>query len=228
VRCTDSTSITGDVVTVLVGEYERKFIVHEEPLRAHSRFFDAAMSGVWLESSERIIRLPMEGPKLFSVYVQWIYTSRVALPDHWGLNRLAHLYIMASRLQDGNLQDAAIDCMIRLVEEDGTCSPLEDAVGPIYDHTATGDLARKFLVDCWVKFGWTDWVHEADENVDAQFYCDLARALFLFQGKASLPSLLEFDGSTCKYHQHGDNECYSKKYTAREYVPREAKHARTA
>ncbi|SMQ55279.1 unnamed protein product [Zymoseptoria tritici ST99CH_3D7] len=204
--------IDSDTVLVLVGAIEYGFTVHEAPLRAHSRFFDAAMSGAWKESSKRIVKLPMENAAIFNVYVQWAYTSKISIAENWSYDDFLSLYLTACRLQDGDLQDATIDCIITQRQPPALISPNENDVSKIYNNTAIGNAARRLFVDIWTSDASEEWLVKLCDNVAAQFYFDLAKALIKMNAGRAAPLLVDKAGSTCKYHQHKEGECYSKKF----------------
>lgn len=78
----NSTSIDfGKEVIVLVGKSENRFVCHANLLTAQSPFFEAALSGKWLESKEKLIRLPEQDPTAFSIYLNWRWTGTVDLWD---------------------------------------------------------------------------------------------------------------------------------------------------
>ncbi|KJX98753.1 hypothetical protein TI39_contig392g00026 [Zymoseptoria brevis] len=207
-------SVDGDFVTVLIGKNERKFFIHEAPLRAHSRFFDAAMSGAWKESAHRILKLPVEQEAPFKIYIRWVYTNKTSFAESCASRDFAELYIMASRLQDGECQGAAIDCIIRRTQTKQKV-PNEHTVNMIYSNTLAGDPARRLCIDCWVIHGSERWFENPAGAIDAQFYKDVAKLFCSKRNGKELPNrLYDEHGSTCRYHQHGEGECYGKKYAS--------------
>ena len=79
-----SHSINQPTITVLVGESESSFQVHEWLIRKASPFFDKAMSRDWIERRERTIRLVHDDPEVFDVYASYLYGS-LRLPEHLSL-----------------------------------------------------------------------------------------------------------------------------------------------
>ena len=71
----------GNDVTVLVGKNERRFVAHQDILCRSSTFFQAACSGNWRESKEKLVRLPEQSSGAFSIYLHWCYTGIIDLWD---------------------------------------------------------------------------------------------------------------------------------------------------
>lgn len=67
----------GNIVTVLVGTEEERFVLHQDAVCAKSKFFKAACSKQWLEGQERIVRLPEAGAAIFQAYCSWIYSGEL-------------------------------------------------------------------------------------------------------------------------------------------------------
>ena len=63
------------LVTVVVGADEVPFQLYKELLRAKSGFFKAAIDGKFLESQERVIKLPEQDPETFKYFVHWLHTN---------------------------------------------------------------------------------------------------------------------------------------------------------
>ncbi|PSN62379.1 hypothetical protein BS50DRAFT_457197, partial [Corynespora cassiicola Philippines] len=69
-------------VTILVGQddKQKQFTVHEDLLRTRSKYFDACLKGnpnvgTWIESEDRVVRLPDDEPEVFALYTQSLYVS---------------------------------------------------------------------------------------------------------------------------------------------------------
>ena len=63
-----------DLVTLLVGPNEQRFVVHGSHLKSSSAFFTAALKKERLEGQERSIKLPEEDPRIFVRYIDFIYS----------------------------------------------------------------------------------------------------------------------------------------------------------
>ena len=215
-------SITGDMIAVLVGGEAKRFVVHERPLRTKSRFFEAALNKDWKENAEKKVCLPEETPALFEVYALWVYTGKLFSedktqsmePNQYPYTTLARLYTMGSRFQDQHFQDAAIDAILSesKIQRDGqSYLPSHEVTPIIYENTLPGDCARRLMVDICVRNRFTNHIKTDRGETYLQFAADVALATLSENFKRTELKIVEDDGSTCKYHSHGEKEvCYSK------------------
>ncbi|KAF2170690.1 hypothetical protein M409DRAFT_19505 [Zasmidium cellare ATCC 36951] len=149
---------TGDVIVVLVGSQEKRFIVHETPLRENSAFFEAALGRDWKETADRVVKLPEEAPYQFHVYVHWLYRGLYrGMKDgsQFSPRDLARLYTLGSRLQDHDFQDAVVDAFIYRCGMIPTI-PDDNIVYLIFSNTIEGDPMRRFLVHVRVRAGYLE------------------------------------------------------------------------
>lgn len=216
-------SITGDTVTVLVGSEAKRFVLHERPLRTNSRFFEAALNKDWKENAEKKVSLPEETPPLFEIYALWTYTGRLFTedktqsmePNQYPYTTLAKLYIMGSRLQDQHFQDAAIDAILsesKIQRSGQSYLPSHEVIPIIYENTLPGDCARRLMVDICVRNRFTNHIKTDRGETYLQFAADVALATLSENFRRNEIKIVEDDGSTCKYHSHGEKDvCYSRK-----------------
>ncbi|KAF2502214.1 hypothetical protein BU16DRAFT_1972 [Lophium mytilinum] len=117
----------------------KDFTVHENLIRAHSPFVDAAMRGDWKEASERMVKMRGD-PACFQLYVQWLYSRQVipyrsSTPWMKGSDRsspafkafdepfttafglLVRSWILGDLLQDINFQDATMDACAEMCDD---------------------------------------------------------------------------------------------------------------
>jgi len=213
----------GKSIEVIVGPEEETFCLHEELVRAHSKFFENAMSREWKESAERRVRLPVDSPDIFSLYQNWLYTRKIPTaidkPGHKGnveYIRLSQAYCLGEKLMDTAFKDAIIDAIILKAvtpASDGhTWSPVGEAVRFIYDGTPENSPARKLFVTMYVWCGSEDWITfwAKREDLPKDFLIDLTTALLSHRTRPK--GIGPWIGSnTCQWHSH-DKEtiCYKK------------------
>lgn len=66
--------LTDRIVTILVGREERRWLVHEKLLSQHSAFFNQYFNGSEEGRPDREeMKLPEEDPKLFALFIRWLY-----------------------------------------------------------------------------------------------------------------------------------------------------------
>lgn len=71
-----------DLVTLLIGPDEHKFVVHESCITRNSDFFTAAMKKEWTEGQTRIIKLPEEtNLETFAHYLNLAYHGKLPTED---------------------------------------------------------------------------------------------------------------------------------------------------
>lgn len=130
----------GNDVIVSVGKDERRFVAHKDTLSRSSTFFQAAFSGEWLESKEKLVRMPEQDSTVFSIYLHWRYlgsidlwdgeeetTSRIEPNEEARLkpgpriSRLIHCYVLGDMLGEPHFCNALIDKHFRdFVEQHAT------------------------------------------------------------------------------------------------------------
>lgn len=125
-----------DDVVVLVGEQENRFVAHKHVLCESSEFFKAACNGEWRESKEKIIRLPENSERAFSIYLHWRYSGYVDLwdgqerpttyTDKIGITRpdvgprgarLVACYLLGDMIGDRKFRNALVDSWFALFAE---------------------------------------------------------------------------------------------------------------
>jgi hypothetical protein len=65
-----------EAVTVVVGEDEKRVLIHKNLLCGTSSFFQTSCNGQWSESKDKIVRLREADPESFAIYVNWLYTGQ--------------------------------------------------------------------------------------------------------------------------------------------------------
>lgn len=66
-------------ITVLIGEAEAPFTVHENLIYERSEFFKAAVTRGWQETQSKTVRITHQEPALFQIYLETIYATHVSL-----------------------------------------------------------------------------------------------------------------------------------------------------
>ena len=173
-----------------VNEDEEMFQVHKSVLCKTSAFFQAAIKQVWRGRPRKPIDLTMENGEDFELYVQWLYSGRIAIcyntdpqqndldGSYHPLDDLIDQYLFGSRIMDPTYQNAVmkvfIDCMnMGLRFDHGTYK-----MNRVYTGTMAGDPMRKLLLDFWVWTADETWtVSDNIENAGKEFRHELLAAL---------------------------------------------------
>jgi hypothetical protein len=200
------------------------FTVHENLLRKSSPFFEAALGREWLESEERVVRLPTNGAKAFQVYSQWLYTGRLhtrlssdrkikyGLREEWKC--LVSAYLLGEYLQEITFRDSVMDAMQEWVQLYTTMSiNAYESATEIYDNTSSGSPLRLLVTDLTVwRANDLFWIEEQQFRLPPEFTWSLA--IGLRTRLTGRESSLEVDEpfarrrDTCHYHCHGLQQCY--------------------
>jgi hypothetical protein len=133
----------------VVGPKRVKFGVHKGILIRRSAFLRAALTGTFKEATEGTVTLQEDSPKVFGVFVSWLYTGKLEntvdeIPTPYGSNRLAELYIFADRYDVPILRNDAIDALVT------TRQNLQIPASffrKVYDATLPKDPLRRLLAD---------------------------------------------------------------------------------
>ncbi|KAF2458264.1 hypothetical protein BDY21DRAFT_363176 [Lineolata rhizophorae] len=169
-------------VIVAVGYEQRIFHIHEGVLRFYSPGLDKMIG---MENGQSTLFLPEVDPKVFQVFVGWLYTQcLVENSPESGVKHtlcfdgLIRAYIFGGIYDMPNFQNDVMDALIRKVKHEWHVPVREIKVA--YAHTSTDSFLRKFLVDVLIKavkdihqfFGKTK-----RENFPTEYLFDLIFAL---------------------------------------------------
>ena len=199
-------SLTGGFISIVVGsvESEATFIVHERLICETSEFVKRAMGGEWKESRQRLIRLPDQSPRVFHIYVQWLYLHVLPTRDdsehsYGEYDQLARAYILGDILLDTSFRDAVIDAML---DKALTLNPGQSTIELIYENTVASCAARRLLVDLYTERARGIWLKTwAPDSPARDFFYDLAVALLDKRQKTERK-----EWNPCDYHDHGLDE----------------------
>ncbi|KAI4693273.1 uncharacterized protein J4E88_001644 [Alternaria novae-zelandiae] len=195
------------LITVVVGEApdQRHFSVHEGLICARSEFFRRAMNGKWIESKNRMVRLPEDDPKVFDIYINLLYTGRLATNtlEEPKTNAhlleemyvLAQLYVIGEKLLDKATKNSAIQSLLEVsLEQDAngkSYPPTINTIISVYQGTCAGSLGRRLLVDLWIDIQ-GEFLATNAELLPKDFLVDLAVALLdIQQGKKEMLASME-------------------------------------
>jgi len=149
----------GNIVTVLVGTEEERFVLHQDAVCAKSKFFKAACSKQWLEGQERIVRLPEADAAIFQVYCNWIYSSELQEPtctapsDTADKNAeresLIKLYLLGDSLDDVALRNQTNVMLFKAMRNQRKLLNTE-LTRLVWDSTVPKSSMRRMVVDVFV------------------------------------------------------------------------------
>lgn len=152
----------GSYITVLVGNEEKPFLVHEGVVTNHSKFFYAACNGGFKESNDRTVRLPATSVSTFENFLHWLYTGEVLVMNEEDVDndesrkgvkrnkRLAELCVAADLLDVRGLRNNIIDAVMAL----RACTnvfPCGSCLEVIYDQLPPNAKLRQLVVDMYLE-----------------------------------------------------------------------------
>jgi hypothetical protein len=148
-----------NIITVLVGSEEKRFIIHQDAICDKSKFFKAACSKRWIEGQAKLVRLPEVKPEVFQQYSNWVYSGTITpcrCVDATESNfRVAEqlmfidLYLLGDSLDDISLRKAATQASLSHLKA-GNGIPPPSALAVVWSLTPPKSLFRKLMVDCTI------------------------------------------------------------------------------
>ncbi|KAJ5357609.1 hypothetical protein N7541_004767 [Penicillium brevicompactum] len=179
--------LAGPVCTILVGSDKQAFSVHEKLICDSSPFFRAALGGPWEEASEHIVKLPEEEPKIFSIYLHWVYYGKLAvlvdraqLPTITGLElqdrerrfsneeylQLLKACVFADKILDGKFHDTIIRAVVeRILNKDASGYrrvPESTATVWLFNNAPISAPICQLVIDEYVREGRGCWTGTPD------------------------------------------------------------------
>ncbi|KAL8743342.1 MAG: hypothetical protein Q9190_004304 [Brigantiaea leucoxantha] len=147
------------ILSIKVGKEaeEKEFFVHKELICHYSRFFQTAMTGIWLEAMTGVFKFPSENVEVFAVFENWLYSQVLDLSAQGTSNIpfILSLYVFGEQKQSPGFQNAIIDTL-RMVKTCDTVNVILFTSGElqyIYENTMEGSPLRKLASDLFVWIG---------------------------------------------------------------------------
>ncbi|KAL2018524.1 hypothetical protein VTK56DRAFT_736 [Thermocarpiscus australiensis] len=153
--------LTDRIVTIAVGPEEKRWAVHEKLLSDQSEFFDEFFNGSEDTAGQDEMKLPDEDPKLFALFIRWLYGTafatsggnrvfRFTQPDGKDVTVRDYLalYVLGGKFGILGVRNAVIDVLYVYFGEasDDHKAPNLLDVKYIFDHTLPDAPIRRFLI----------------------------------------------------------------------------------
>lgn len=170
------------------------------------------------KAKERVIRLPDDEVKVFTIYHMWLYfgyiftrsgdegknassTSSIA---EWEL--LFDSYIFGEKIQDSNFKDALMDAIINKMN---TIQKFPHKVQKVYQNTPQNSPARRLLVEACLCYNNEELIRKAAGS--AEYLQDVTLAFM--NAKITKRDFTWPAEESCEYHEHaeGEENCYRKR-----------------
>ncbi|KAK4910629.1 hypothetical protein LTR66_017420 [Elasticomyces elasticus] len=197
--------LAGPVCTVLVGSEQQAFSVHKALICGHSLFFDTALNGPWAETSKHTVELPEDEPKIFSLYLHWLYYGNIpVLADRTHLkemsgdeldtaedeivnNEYTQLFkacVLAEKYFDAEFHDTVINAVLEKINTPEEVSENRRPPGSLpvtwlFNHAHILSPICRLVVDDYAKEGSSDWLEDPVTPTDlpATFFRMLSQRL---------------------------------------------------
>ena len=146
----------GDVIEIIVGSKETKFVAHKYMVCAKSAFFMAACDKRWGSGRTCRVMLEEQSPEIFAIFMSWLISGElheaatfIDLPDvatgekvpattfnaRW--NQLARCFILGDFLQAAEFKNTVVDAL------------LEDQKRYSKDYNKLGGTAAREIILVW-------------------------------------------------------------------------------
>jgi hypothetical protein len=214
-------------VTINVGSNneQKRFVVHEDLLTHYSKFFRAALKGGFKEANERIIPLGEQSPRLFELFVHWLYYQRFPATEHNddqeiirlfqdskhvpnmynSVETLIKLHVFADQYDVEKLMQATVDelyCHV-LDTKVNMCMPAT-SIEYAFDHLRTTTPMCRLLVDIatFLDMNWNK------KSIDMRPITSVPFLKLVWQkyreGGGDHPGTDLSYSDFCNYHEHSD------------------------
>lgn len=220
-----------DVVTVLVGEAEKKYSIHKKVVCKTSGFFRGALRATWREATSKIVRLPTVNATSFDIYVGWLYTGEIATgggdedgdndggqtgvdgPDHDHVGRraqfnktmplLINCYVLGDMLLDFTFCNTVTDETLR-VGEVLNLVPRPEHVQQMWEKVPHGSNHCRLYVDTLAVHCLPDYYDRAVADYPPEFVMEIAKVC-VREGDTMLSrERYPANREKCYYHEHRD------------------------
>ncbi|KZM20094.1 uncharacterized protein EKO05_0007522 [Ascochyta rabiei] len=207
--------------TVLVGSDKKSFVVHQDLLTYHSRFFKAALTGNFKEAGDKTVTLKEEDPLIFEFFVHWLYhkgfpakhNTSVELLNDWErendhggakTGNLIHLYILGDQYGVPELGLLALTELFQHMEEMETGLPNRLQIIHAFNSLPDGSALLLYLIDSHCHYsGGYFWDNENVHDFPSAFLIGILKRYSQYAqgGRSSSEEL-----NLCDYHDHKEDK----------------------
>ncbi|KAK7537554.1 uncharacterized protein J3D65DRAFT_677517 [Phyllosticta citribraziliensis] len=198
-----SSTIDQKVIRVTVGSDDNKhtFYVHEPLLEMHSPVFKSCLSRNWSEGIKGEIDLPEDDPKVFLMFVRFVYAGQILIiaddtllwrqTTDGGFHRrdvagdiLIHSYIFADKYLASTFKNACIQGLIdRFMMGPAYFHAIRQNAELVYDKLLPSSALRRLYVDIWAWASTEEWHDDLGNDyhdihtAPYEFWQDIAKAM---------------------------------------------------
>ncbi|KAK4950300.1 hypothetical protein LTR10_011281 [Elasticomyces elasticus] len=199
-----------DLIRILVGAEESRFVVHKDAICGKSPFFNAACGREWREGQEKCVRLPEQDAGAFRVYLRWVYGDTLEMsqmpepdgmadpPSFLNLNKV---WMLSRYLQDDDLCNRINDCAIRKIQLRNSGLISKSTLQHCFEHNSTESAIGRLFLDALAASSNAAWFALDGQGLPSAVLFDMARK-FAGGEQKRLPTMKD----RCNYHIHPEGQ----------------------
>ncbi|THX99244.1 hypothetical protein D6D03_07347 [Aureobasidium pullulans] len=195
-----------DVVTLVVGDNKKIYVLHKDLLCFYSDYFRAAFNGSFVEAIKRRVELPEVEEKTFEYFQLWLYTRKLDFVS-MSFSDTTKLWIFGDQHQVPLLQNEAIDGLFakRIIHRAFSVKVVPLA----YQNTFAGSPLRRAVIEIASSVAIQDSPHSITKAIyehlwSVESLIDLVRAVDSRDKDLQQYSLPK--RGRCFFHVHGKDE----------------------
>lgn len=217
---TPSPHTTAHASTVELHVGAKHFFVEKSLLCESSDYFRNALTGPWREARYQIITLDEEDPVVVDVYVDWLVTNRITIPERIGgtsrqTNQASaclfvELYVFGDRRIDRRFRNDTISALVGIAVE-RRIYPWQ-MLGRLCGEAPIESRMRRLLSEFWAFAGRPKWLRELaayddDDDIDNSWRAVVFAHLEGHrQHTQSNRGQFPWTKKSCAYHEHVPGE----------------------
>ncbi|TKA63467.1 hypothetical protein B0A55_09738 [Friedmanniomyces simplex] len=216
-----------DVITVLVGPGEQRFVLHRDVVCNKSAFFRVAWPSGELTAEHKLIRLPEISSAAFQHVLDWIYSPTLGLgwlvvdgvkseqQTNAGVledsasktvmakHTLCFVWDAAARLGMDRLMNAAMDTLLEWADIDYI---LPATICFVWERTGPDSALRRWLLRQLAACVTLDVMEAEGEQYPAEIYRELLKNFVVHAKPGDMARVRPTIEDRLRYHVHGDGE----------------------
>lgn len=226
--------VASSIVEINVAN-EKTYYVHKSLLTKESKYFKAALEGDFREARENRVKLEEVDVKTFSIFVDWLYTSRLEVaevkPNNLSRNPVVwdddrdlemrarigqhmNLYIFGDAHDIPALRRSTVDSLFNCFNHFNTVLPTRKLITHAFAHLPRSSPLIQMLIDFSCRYEGVECDDDLREHEDAavdELPIRYLAALYVrhqyIAAKLDAGEWdLDYDIVLCDYHEHTDDK----------------------
>lgn len=188
-----------DSFTILVGPEQYAYKVPQGRLTMHSAVFERMCSAPFLESTQRVIKLPEEDPEVFDNFFDWMHSSKPQVDLSKGTDAIFDLAIFAEKYQICHLKNQLSD----IIKKDWDKQKLKsETVDQVYNNVPEGAVLRQLC--SWILKMQVSRVNFYDRQGDQHKDYEIVFASHADLGRDFFKWTISGESKACNFHDHNN------------------------